>query len=177
MARAVERFFMKRALVVVHSEGLDEMSPLGPGLVLDVTLLQIKLRNSLSIHVMDFGIPRCTLESLRGGGPEYNAEMLRRVLSGEKGCAYTSYEATIELVSMLNDFLSQLLTHYVKLLAAALLVSGHVKNLTEGVSLARDTQFSGKALRTLGSVDTCVQRKDSSSRVKESALRVGPLSA
>jgi anthranilate phosphoribosyltransferase len=119
--------------------------------------------------IVDFGIPRCTLHDLRGGGPDYNAESLRRVLSGEKGAIadaivsffdrafYFKWQffsslhmcLCVERTSTCEQSSNARIIFQILNAAAALFVSGRTNSLAEGVVLARETQLSGKALVTL----------------------------
>jgi anthranilate phosphoribosyltransferase len=62
---------MKKALVV-HSHGLDELTPMGDADVVEVTPEGVK---HYILNPRDLGIPACTVEDLKGGDAQFNAQV------------------------------------------------------------------------------------------------------
>lgn len=70
------------ALVFRGDDGLDELTTTGHSRVWEVSLGDI---HEHDLDPRDLGIPLADIEDLLGGEPAHNAEVVRRVLSGEPG--------------------------------------------------------------------------------------------
>lgn len=116
MAEALERLGAKG--LVVHGEGADELV-LGENRVVEVG------RGSYTLTPEGVGLRRAPLEALRGGGPEENAELARRLLKGEEK-------------GPLRDAVALSA-------GAGLYAAGRVGSLEEGVGLALEVLASGEA--------------------------------
>jgi anthranilate phosphoribosyltransferase len=110
---------------VVHGSGLDEITTTG---VTNVAEFKDGAVRSFEIVPEDAGLPRATLDDLRGGEPTHNASLMRGVLAGESG--------KLRDIVLINA-------------AAALIVAGRAGNLPEGVAIAVDSIDSGKAAGVL----------------------------
>ncbi len=115
----------RHALVVHGSDGLDELTTTGPTTVAEVRDGRVE---TYEIDALDLGVPRARPEDLLGGGPQDNAEDLRRVFTGQKG--------PLADVTALNA-------------GAALYVGGRVADLRTGYLAAREALDSGAAERKL----------------------------
>ena len=82
IAEVLVRLGARRALVVHGHGGLDELSTMGPNLLLEVLEGKIVER---TFDPIDLGIATASAEDLRGGTPKENADAIRMVLSGERG--------------------------------------------------------------------------------------------
>jgi anthranilate phosphoribosyltransferase len=125
MARVLCDLGSVRAFVVHGADGLDEISNTGESRIAEVRDNKV---HAYTVQPENFGIPRCTLADLQGGGVAENAEIIRRVLKGERGPRRD--------IVLLNA-------------GAAIVAGGKGADLQEGVRLAAAAIDSGSALQKL----------------------------
>jgi anthranilate phosphoribosyltransferase len=116
----------RRAFVVYGAGGIDELSPVGPNLVAEV--VDGSVRERILDPAEELGLPRCSVEELRGGAPADNAAAVRAVFDGADGGRRNAI--------LLNA-------------AGAIAAAGHAEDLREGLELARETVDSGAAAQRL----------------------------
>lgn len=82
MTRVLKELGTTRAYVVHGEDGLDELSTTGPSRVAELRSGQIRC---YAVRPEDFGLPRAEMADLQGGSAADNAEIIRRILTGERG--------------------------------------------------------------------------------------------
>lgn len=82
LAKVLSNLGVKRAMVVHGHDGLDEISLTGASTICEVAEGRL---SSYFISPEQFGLTRCESGDLRGGTPQENAEIARRILSGDSG--------------------------------------------------------------------------------------------
>ena len=115
---------MRKALVV-HSMGLDELTPMGPADVVEVSENGIR---EYSLDPKNVGIARCEVADLAGGDAELNARILTDVFGGQRGAVADAL--------ILNA-------------GYALAACEFAASPEEGIERAREAQESGAAAATL----------------------------
>lgn len=124
MAQSLQKLGLRRALVV-HSKGLDEISPMGPADMLEVTPGGIQ---RFYVDPLDHGVARCQLEDLRGGDAAFNAAALRDAFGGERSAVADAL--------VLNA-------------GVGLAACGVAADVMEGIARAQEAQRAGRAAHTL----------------------------
>lgn len=116
---------VKRGMVVYGMDKLDEISLSAPTSVCEINNGKL---SSYIITPEEFGFERCNKSDLLGGTPSENADIVRSVLSGEKG-----HKRNITLMNA----------------GAGFYIAGKAASMKEGISLAAQIIDSGKAMEKL----------------------------
>ena len=130
MAQVMQILGIQHALIVHGDGGFDEITPCSTTTIADVTQDGITLS---TFDPADHGIARAHIDALKGGGPEENAAIIRRVLEGEPGAPRDAV--------VLNA-------------AAALVVCGQADDFDAGLARAAASIDTGQAQRVLDAVGT-----------------------
>ena len=130
MAQVLLLLGVHHALVVHGDGGLDEISPCGDTEVWEVVDREV---SRWTVRVEETGLPRSSVEEIRGGSKEDNAATMRRIFQGEPG--------PVRDVVLLNS-------------AGVLLAGDLVETISQGVQRAAQVVDSGAAL---GKLDALVE--------------------
>lgn len=125
IAGATAQLGARHVLVVSSDDGLDELSTAAPSLVIEV---RDGTLDRFTVTAAEMGLDGATYEELRGGTPEVNAEIARRILAGERGAPRD--------VAVLNA-------------GAGIYASGRAETLEAGVRAAEAAIDSGAAAAVL----------------------------
>ena len=144
VAETLAELGITRAFVLHGAGGLDEVSLSGETQIAEVREQRITY---FTVSPCDFGLEPAPREALRGGTPQENAALLRRIFQGEPGAPHD--------VVVMNA-------------AAALVVSGVAENFLAGAQLADRAVSSGAALEKLQQLirftNACKQQPSSPDR-------------
>jgi anthranilate phosphoribosyltransferase len=125
MAAALARLGARRALVVSSEDGLDEISASASTRAVELDDGRVEAR---TIDPESAGVERVPLDSVRAGGPDENAAIVREVLAGQPGPERS--------LTVLNA-------------GAAIYVAGRAETLADGVRAAEEAIDSGAARESL----------------------------
>ena len=130
LAHVLHALGAKSAMVVNGYGGLDELTVTGPNRI--SFLREDGTIDHLDIDPTDLGFHMASINDLKGDDAPTNAAILRGVLDGSE----TGAKRDIVLLNA----------------GAAMMAAGKVKSMRDGVRLARDVIYSGKALAKLDSL-------------------------
>ncbi|OPX89127.1 anthranilate phosphoribosyltransferase [Pelotomaculum sp. PtaB.Bin117] len=134
VAEVVREVGLTHAMVVHGMDGLDEISLMGETKVAEIKDGKI---DYFVIVPEDFGMKRCGIDELSGGGPDDNAKIIMDIFEGKE----TGPRRDMLLLNT----------------AATFVVADQAANLTEGLALARETLDSGLALAKLHEIRSKTQ--------------------
>jgi anthranilate phosphoribosyltransferase len=115
-----------RHAMVVHSDGLDEISTMGPTKILELKSGQV---TAAELNPTDYGFDLVDFDTLKGGDAQTNAQIIRDILSGEE----TGSRKDIIIINA----------------AAAIIAGGLADDFKSGVKIADDSVTSGRAMECL----------------------------
>lgn len=125
IAVAMSRLGVERAFIMSGKDHMDEFTLTGPTVVSEIKHGKTE---TYEVTPEQFGFTRVSLEELRGGDGDCNAEITRRILNGERGPKRD--------IVLLNA-------------GATLYVAGMADSIRDGILMAEESIDSGRAMRVL----------------------------